>query len=275
MSAPTTAQWLRTAVDRVAVGSTRLAAYRGGRLIRGARSRYKRIRAWVGESRGFDKWLRVALLVGAALVARAVGVALARWAYDRIQSGAWWHLLVAAALAWTSAAYRAGRADWQPTPDPAPADVAPDGDEEADAAGEQPEPTEQAPAGPPPVSPDELVAAVRDIGTPHAQLKPLADHLGTTTDAVRAAARRMGWAVKDVRMAGRSSAAGLRGDEAPSPPPAEPLPGVVGAGQPADDNDDDTDGEGPGEGVRVVRTDGGLIIYDLADTHRRRGTVTA
>ncbi|MGQ4358549.1 hypothetical protein [Streptomyces sp. SAS_272] len=31
-------------------------------------------------------------------------------------------------------------------------------------------------------------------------------------------------------------------------------------------------GEGPGEGIRVERTDGGLIIYDLADTHRRTST---
>ncbi|WP_381562922.1 hypothetical protein [Streptomyces eurythermus] len=281
MSAPTTAQWLRTAVDRVAVGSTRLAADRGGRLIRGLHSRYKRIRAWVGESRGFDKWFRVALLIGAAVIARAVGVALARWAYDRIHSGAWWKVLVALAVAWTIAAYRAGRADWQPTPVPAPADASSDEGERADT--EQPTPpveeaapaVEQAPAGPPPVSPVALVAAVRDIGTPHAQLVPLAEHLGTTTDAVRAAARRMGWAVKDVRMAGRSSAAGLRGDEAPSLPPVGPSPGVVGAGQPADDNDDDGGEAGPGEGVRVVRTDGGLIVYDLADTHRRRGTVRA
>ncbi|WP_318205369.1 hypothetical protein [Streptomyces sp. SCL15-4] len=274
MSAPTTAQWLRTAVDRVAVGSTRLAADRGGRLIRGLHNRYVRTRAWVWESTGLDRWIRVALLAAAALIARAIGVAVGRWAYDRIQSGAWWHLLVAAALAWISAAYRAGRDDWQPTPAPAPAEATSAEGEQADTA--QPTPAvERAPAGPPPVSPGALIAAVRDIGTPHAQLVPLAEHLGTTTDAVRSAAAGMGWPVKDVRMKGRSSAAGLRGDEVPSPPLEDPSSGVVGAGQTADDNDDDVCGEGPGEGVRVVRTDGGLIVYDLADTHRRRGTVRA
>lgn len=273
MSAPTTAQWLRAAADRVCVGSARLAADRGGRLIRSLRTRYTRTRAWVGESSGFDKVLRVALLVGVALLARAIGVAVARWAYHRIQSGAWWPLLVAATVAWLVAAYRAGRTDWKPTPAPAPADAALGGDDEADE--DQPEPAaEQTPAGPPPVSPVALVAAVRDVGTPHAQLKPLAEHLGTTTEVVRAAAAGMGWPVKDVRMQGRSSSAGLRWDDLPPLPPADPSPGVVGAGQPADDNDDDTGGEGPEKGVRVVRTNGGLIVYDLADTHRRRGIVS-
>ena len=80
---------------------------------------------------------------------------------------------------------------------------------------------------------------MREVGTPHAQLKPLAEHLRTTTDAVRAAAAGMGWAVKDVRMQGRSASAGLRWDEVPSPEQAYPDPGVVGAGQLADDDNDD------------------------------------
>ncbi|MCG0062254.1 hypothetical protein L0F81_02945 [Streptomyces tricolor] len=275
MSAPTTAQWLRAAADQIAVGSTRLATDRARRTIQWLRRSIRRARAWVGEASGFDKALRLALLAAGVWILRKVGVRLGGWAYGRIESGAWWWLLTACTVVWTVAAYRAGRADWTPKqPQLEPADAAPD--EEPPAEGEQPQPAvEQAPAGPPPVSPVALVAAVRDIGTPHAQLKPLADHLGTTTDAVRAAARRMGWAVKDVRMAGRSASAGLRWDEVPSPPPADPFPGVVGAGQPADDNDDDTDEEGPEKGVRVVRTDGGLIVYDLADTHRRRGTVRA
>jgi hypothetical protein len=87
-------------------------------------------------------------------------------------------------------------------------------------------------------SPDQAPDSTRSC-TPHAQLKPLAEHLGTTTDAVRATAAGLGWAVKDVRMQGRSASAGLRWDEAPSPEQAYPSPGVVGAGQPADDNDDD------------------------------------
>ncbi|MGW0869928.1 hypothetical protein ACWD3Z_05480 [Streptomyces sp. NPDC002740] len=38
----------------------------------------------------------------------------------------------------------------------------------------------------------------------------------------------------------------------------------------SDDNGNSNNdaGEGPGEGIRVERTDGGLLIYDLADGHR-------
>lgn len=123
--------------------------------------------------------------------------------------------------------------------------------------------------GPPPVFPVELVAAVRDIGTPNAQLVPLAEHLGTTTDEVRAAAQRMAWAVKDVRMAGRSASAGLRWDECPSPDEVYPSPNVVGAGQPADDNDDDSEDGGSEKGLRVVPLGyEARIIYDPADTIR-------
>ncbi|MGW1267551.1 hypothetical protein [Streptomyces sp. NPDC002491] len=39
------------------------------------------------------------------------------------------------------------------------------------------------------------------------------------------------------------------------------------------DNGNNGAGEGPGEGIRVERTDGGLVIYDLADNHRHTSTV--
>lgn len=284
MTAPTTAQWLRAAVDRVAVGSTRLSADRARCVIQRLRRTIRRARAWVGEASGLDQAFRLALLAAAVWILRKVGATLGSWAYHRIESGAWWWLLAACSAVWIVAAYRAGHDDWQPTF--VPADETSDEGEQAPA--EQPTPAveqspaeqqtpavEQAPTGPPSVSPAALVAAVLDIGSPHAQLRPLAEHLGATTDAVRATAAAMGWQVKDVRMPGRSASAGLRGDEVPSPPPPALSWRVVGAGQPADDNDDDTSEGGPGEGVRVVRTDGGLIVYDLADTHRRRGTVRA
>jgi hypothetical protein len=100
-------------------------------------------------------------------------------------------------------------------------------------------------------------------------LKPLAEHLGTTTDAVRAAAGAVGWPVKDVRMEGRSSSAGLRWDDCPSPTILAPSSGVVGAGQHADDNDDDTEGEHPREGFRVQAIgQGGRLVHDPADAVR-------
>ncbi|MBK3631580.1 hypothetical protein JHN52_01110 [Streptomyces sp. MBT97] len=37
-------------------------------------------------------------------------------------------------------------------------------------------------------------------------------------------------------------------------------------------NSNNAAGEGAGEGIRVERTDGGLVIYDLADIHRRTPT---
>ncbi|MFF9285415.1 hypothetical protein [Streptomyces griseosporeus] len=270
MNAPTTMQWIRNAAQRLAVGSGRLAAHLAARTVHRGRSVWRRAADWLGEGEGLSWLLRLAVLVGAAALLRKIATALAAALYARVHAGAVPWLMWGTATAWVVAAYRCGADDWEPkqsTDKTAPADG-----EQPAAAEEQPA-AEQAPTGPPPVSPAALVAAVRDIGTPHAQLKPLAEHLGTTTDAVRAAAQRMAWAVKDVRMKGRSSAAGLRWDEAPSPAEVYPSPSVVGAGQRADDNDDDTHGSGPEEGVRVVRTDGGLIVYDLADTHRRRGVV--
>ncbi|WP_330339389.1 hypothetical protein [Streptomyces sp. NBC_00557] len=265
MSAPTTRQWLRAAAGRISTGSGRLTAHYAGWTVRAITSRVTSWPWWVQ--------LGLALLVlyrGPQVLAR-----LGDRIHERVASGAWGGLLFTLAGLWIVAAYRAGRDGWEPSQRTAKAE--PTEEEPADAADEedQDEPAlEQAPAGPPPVSPVALIAAVRDIGTPHAQLKPLAEHLGVSTDAVRAAAAAMGWQVKDVRMQGRSASAGLRWDEAPSLPPGGPSPSVVGAGQRADDNDDDTFGEGPEEEVRVMRTDGGLIIYDLADTHRRRGTVS-
>jgi hypothetical protein len=222
-STPTTREWLRTAADQVSVGSQRLIARSIGRTYRATAARVSR---WPG-------WVRLGLAVlvllrGPGLLARA-----GDQVHERVESGAWSGFLTVSTIVWVAAAYRAGRGDDVP-PEPPPAEPGAD-----ETEGAEPAPPVEQPPGPPPVSPIQLVAAVREVGTPHAQLKPLAEHLGTTTDAVRAAAAGMGWAVKDVRMQGRSASAGLRWDEAPSPEQAYPSPGVVGAGQTADDNDDD------------------------------------
>jgi hypothetical protein len=273
MSAPTTMQWIRQAGERLCTGSVRLAAHLVALTLGRARRIWRSVTGWLGEGEGVGWLLRLAALLAVAAVLRKVAVAIAGGLYAAVADGRAPGLMWGAAGAWVVAAYRCGRDGWEPKrlADPA---VSADGEPLADDAAADAEPADlQPPAGPPPVSSVALIAAVRDIGTPHAQLVPLAEHLGTTTDAVRAAARRMGWPVKDVRMAGRSSAAGLRGDEVPSPPETDPSPGVVGAGQPADDNDDDTGPEEPREGIAVRRTDGGLVIYDLAERHSRRGVV--
>ncbi|MET7321507.1 hypothetical protein [Streptomyces sp. NPDC005549] len=261
---PSTMQWIRQAGQRIATGSARLAALLAGRAVHAARRLWQRAEAWLGEPFTFGWLLRLALLVFALAVARKVGEAVGGNLYAAVADGRAPWLMWGTAGLWVVAAYRCGRYGWKPKTRAA------EGDQPEADGQEQPA---AAPSGSLPVSPVALIAAVRDVGTPHAQLKPLAEHLGTTTDAVRAAAAGMGWPVKDVRMEGRSSSAGLRWDECPSPAPADPSPGVVGAGQRADDNDDDTGGEGPQKGIAVRRTDGGLVIYDLADTHRRRGIV--
>jgi hypothetical protein len=273
MAAPTTMQWIRQAAHRLSVGSARRTAQLTTATLHRARHLWQRATGWLGEASGLSWVLRAAVLAAAALLARKAAVALSAAVYARVESGQAWWLLWGAAIAWTVAAYRAGAPGWVPEQSAAPSEEAPaaqDGDEQAPMPDGNEPPAPPAEQAPPErsVSPVALVAAVRDIGTPHAQLKPLAEHLGVSTDAVRAAAAGMGWTVKDVRMAGRSASAGLRWDEVPSPAPTDPVPGVVGAGQCADDNDDDTGEEGAEKGVRVVRTDGGLIVYDLADTHR-------
>jgi hypothetical protein len=231
-------QWLRDAAQRISRGSGRLTLLIARRITRCSVDRLRAwgsgIQQWLGAASGFDWLLRVAILVAVGLVAREALLAVAGGLAARIGTVAG-SLLGWASLVWIVVTYRIGREDWQPR-DKQMSGAAPavEQDPEHDMGVAEP------PAGPPPVSPVALVAAVRDIGTPHAQLKPIAEHLGTTTDAVRAAAAGLGWPVKDVRMQGRSASAGLRWDEAPSPLPGDPSPGVVGAGQHADDNDDDT-----------------------------------
>ncbi|MFG2372571.1 hypothetical protein ACGFY9_13970 [Streptomyces sp. NPDC048504] len=262
MSAPSTVQWLRTAVHRVAVGSQRLSLHLTSRALHRARAVWDRARGWLTAGEGLGRLLRAAVLVGAAVLLRKIGTAVAVGVYHRVEHGGAPWLLWGGAACWAIAAYRAGAEGWAPKRRPAPEPDDPQEDAAPETGPETPAPTVW------PVSPIELIAAVRDIGTPHAQLKPLAEHLRTTTDAVRAAAAGMGWRVKDVRMDGRSSSAGLHWDECPSPEQVYPLSGDVGAGQPADDNDDDTSGEGVREGLDVRRTATGQTMYDLAEQHR-------
>ncbi|MFI1677045.1 hypothetical protein [Streptomyces sp. NPDC020607] len=271
MSAPTSSQWLRAAAGRISVGSQRLAVHLARRLVARLRRWYGKIRGWLNSPDGPPWWAKLVILLLLGFLLRKIVTGVVGGIYRRIESGAWSWMLWPAVLLWLIAAYRAGRPGWTPK-SPAPAAA-----EEPEPKAEEPtsttsDTTEHTPAGPPPVSPVALVAAVRDIGTPHAQLKPLAEHLCTTTDAVRAAAAAQGWPIKDVRMQGRSASAGLRWDEVPSLPPIDPPPGVVGAAQRADDNDDDSREQEPEKGLRVVRTDSGLTVYDLADTHRHHQT---
>ncbi|WP_327592474.1 hypothetical protein [Streptomyces chartreusis] len=270
MSAPTTVQWLRNAVHRVRIGSGRRATYLAAWTIHRGRRIWQRATDWLSQATGVLGWLlRLAVLLLVAAVLRKIGTGIVAGVYERIEGGGAPWIPAGAALWWIVSAYRAGADGWKPKRPAVPTteETAEDKAQEA-AADERSAPVAE-PPGAPSVSPVELVAAVRDVGTPHAQLKPLAEHLAVPTDAVRAAAVAMGWPVKDVRQAGRSASAGLRWDECPSPEQAYPSPGVVGAGQRADDNDDDTPGEGPREGFRVVPIGlSGAVVHDPAETIR-------
>jgi hypothetical protein len=257
-------QWIRQAGQRIGTGSGRLAALLASGTLRRVRTVWRRCTGWLGESTGLAWLLRAGLLLLAAMAVRKAVTAVAASVYERAASGAAPGLLWGAAAVWVIAAYRVGREGWTPKEQPEPTETEAE-DEPAPEDVEQPQAS--APAGRP-VMLGELVRAVQSIGTPHAQLVPLAAHLGVTTDAVRATAARAGWEVKDVRMQGRSSTHGLRADEAPPLPSPAPSRDVVGAGQPADDNDD-RGGGGRGEGLRVVAIgQAGVVVHHPAEVVR-------
>lgn len=269
MSAPSTVQWLRTAVHRIAVGSGRRATYLAAWTLHRGRRIWTRATGWLGEGEGIGWLLRLAVLLGLAAILRKTLTAVAVGIYHRIEDGGAPLLLWGTAACWIVSAYRAGADDWKPKRPaaPAPADADQEQAPPEQAGGEEPPAAVEQPKAPP-VSPVALVAAVRDVGTPHAQLKPLAAHLATTTDAVRAAAAGIGWPVKDVRMEGRSSSAGLRWDDCPSPPPVAP-PEASSAQVGATDDNDDRPGEGHEERLRVVAIgQGGVVVQRLAEMVR-------
>lgn len=267
MSAPTTVQWLRTAVHRIAIGSSRRATYLTAWTLHRVRRVWDGARGWLDEGAGFGWWLRAGLLLAAVVILRKIATALGIGIYHRIADGGAPVLCWGAAAWWTVSAYRAGADGWQPKRPAAPPDQPP-----AETASEQPPPGDEAPPRPPVarvIAVAELNAAVRAIGTPHAQLVPLAEHLGTSTEQVRSTAARAGWEVKDVRMQGRSSAAGLRGDALPPLASATPSRDVVGAGERADDNDDDIPSGEFRKGLRVEAIgQAGTVVRHPADAVR-------
>lgn len=148
-------------------------------------------------------------------------------------------LVLPATVVWLVAAWRRGPAD-PPVP-------AVEGDEEL------PEPE---PAGPPPIDREQLLAALHHVADPHAQTVPLADHLATTTAAVRGALTREGIPLTGgVRMRGRSVSPGVRAADIPplpAPSPAAPV-AVVDAGQASNNNTEAPTFERPQEGLLIVR----------------------
>lgn len=241
--APTTKAWLRTAADRISIGSTRLAARTLSRTIRSVRTRVSTWPWWVQLPLAY-----VALFKGPALLAR-VGDRI----HERVESGAWSGVLTALALLWIVVAYRAGGD--QPEPDgQAPGDS----DEAAD---------EEAAAEPPlPLLVDLRISLAR-VGTPHAHLAALATDLATTPERVREALAKYDIPVQAVRMQGRGTSTGVKGDTHPAlrPSPED----VVAAGQPSNNNSNNTPTAPLQKGSRVEHIGhGGRLVHNPADPVR-------
>jgi hypothetical protein len=112
----------------------------------------------------------------------------------------------------------------------------------------------------------ELCESLARVGTPHAHIAVLAHDLGTTPERVREALDACGVQVEAVRMQGRGSSTGVKGDALPTP--RSTPGGVVGAGQPANDNNN-ASATTPEKGLRVEHIgQAGAIVHDPADSVR-------
>ncbi|MYR45071.1 hypothetical protein [Streptomyces sp. SID5910] len=277
MSAPTTMQWIRQAGQRICTGSGRLAALLTARAVHAARRLWQRAEAWAGEPFTFGWLLRLAVLLGAAVVLRKIAAAVGGGLYAAVADGRAPWLMWGTAGLWVLAAYRCGQDGWAPgrTAGPPAGGEQQAGEEQSADSEVVDEPVEQPSAGPWLPTLIDLRVALRATGTPHAHLAVLAAHIGTTPERVREALERWEIPVEAVRMRGRGTSTGVKGGDAAHPALAyDPDEGdVVAAGQPGSNSNSNADEDDLREGIDVRRTDGGLIIYDLADRHRRRGTV--
>lgn len=269
----TTAQWLRAAAARISRGSGRLCTLIARRItgkgLAKGRSWWAGITGWLGEASGLAWILRLALLLLGALVLRKILTAIALGIGHRADSARLllWPLLIA----WIIAAYRVGHPDWEPKPEPTPespskqpADEEDDDQAEPDKDESPVEPEPELP--PPPLLPniEDLRIAMAEVGTPHAHITALAEQIGTTPDRVREALAKWHIPIEPVRMKGRGSSTGVKGDPFPTPLPDQELPSesVVAAGQTANNDNNN--------GPTVDRSEWGITITDPADTHRQQ-----
>ncbi|MFF3190534.1 hypothetical protein [Streptomyces misionensis] len=264
---PTTVQWIRNAAQRVSRGSGRLTLWLARHITRRGADRLRAwgsgVRAWLGETSGFNWLLRAACLVVLGLIAREALLAVAGAAAHRADAVVS-RLMWPASLLWLVVAYRMGREDWRPSdeqPEPVePVEQQPEHDqvaaEPAPVRAERPLPT-----------PVQLALALHEVGAPHAQLVPLAAVLGTTTDRVRQACAAAGIRIRGgVRMEGRSVSPGVAAEDFP-PRPHLPSPARPGAdeallgGVTSNNNDNNA--------TAVPIREGLLLITDDADNPYR------
>lgn len=97
------------------------------------------------------------------------------------------------------------------------------------------------------------------LAKPHVFIADLAAETGVSKEAARAVLESHGIRVRRAVRNGDTTGVGVHKDDIPPlPRPASETPvEPVDQGQPTNQH-----------GVRIERTDGGFIVYDLADTHR-------
>ncbi|MGW2708676.1 hypothetical protein ACWC4J_06740 [Streptomyces sp. NPDC001356] len=257
-AAPTTMQWIRTAAQRISVGSGRLTLLIARRITRRGAARLQAwgrgVTGWLGQAAGLEWLFRLGCLIGLGLVARRVLLAVSGGILDRADAVASL-LMWPAALVWLVVAYRIGQDDWRPAGEPDKVEQQPLA--EQPEPGPDPEPVQ--PAEQPLPTREELAEALARVGTPHAHIAVLADDLRVPAEQVRAALDRHGVRVEPVRMRGRGSSTGIKAGSLPAPPP--PPVGVVAAGESANNDNNN---------ASTVRTrEGLLIITDDADNPYR------
>ncbi|TMU98083.1 hypothetical protein [Streptomyces sp. DASNCL29] len=274
----TTMEWIRAAAQRISCGSGRLCWLIARRITsRGAaraRAWWAGVTGWLAEAAGLAWLLRLGLLIGAGLIARKLLLNVGRSIGNaHAPEGLMWVL----ALVWLITSYRIGRPDWQPPAEPEPEteQVPAEETEKRDEDAED-EPAAEPPARPAPPTLAQLRAAVAEIGTPHAHVAVLAEHLGTTADLVREGLVVAGIPVDAVRMKGRGSSTGVRAEDLPPPSGSSSAApeGVVGTGQSANNDNNNAPTDPAEKGLRVERIgQSGMVMRDPAETVSRRHAV--
>ncbi|MFE9645299.1 hypothetical protein ACFYO0_14520 [Streptomyces sp. NPDC006365] len=129
----------------------------------------------------------------------------------------------------------------------------------APAAEKQQKPEQEAPAETALPTREELAAALHAIGSPHAHITALAEHLGTSNERVREGLDGAGIPVSGgVRMKGRKVAVspGVRADDfppLPSPSPEAAVKGVVAGPLTSNNNSNNSGEEGPREEMSIIQ----------------------
>lgn len=252
MTAPTSHEWIRAAATRLTLGSQRLTAHLTRRVAAWIRDTWRRTNEWLADASGIAWALRLTVLLAAAWILRKVGVSAAAAAARRIDSSPW--LLWPALALWIIAAWRAGHPDWQPRSGPQAAAA------EAPEPEPEPEAVSLAKEHPPGPSLDDVVSAARELGTPHVHLAAIDTRLGAPKGTARQVFTAAGIPIADVRMQGRGTSTGVRGEDIPplSSPSPEGAGDVVGAGQGANNSNSN---------IRVTRSAGGaqVTVTNLAE----------